>query len=89
MLSLGAKLLSRPQDHDAGVNVTNACVFVYESSATGVGGERTTFYAPENPSRYEVVEGEEGEGQVCVSLFPLLPSLRRADLSISPFLSLS
>jgi hypothetical protein len=56
MLGLGGKLLSRPHDLEAGVNVTNACVFVYESSATGIGGERTTFYAPENPSRYEIVE---------------------------------
>lgn len=36
--------------------VTNACVWTYESTATGIGGESTTFYSPDEPSRFVVME---------------------------------
>ncbi|BGP12561.1 hypothetical protein JCM10213v2_000478 [Rhodosporidiobolus nylandii] len=64
MLGLGAKLLDRPHDLATGENVTNACVWVYESSETGIGGERTTFYNPEEPSRYATLDNPNGPGMI-------------------------
>lgn len=53
MMALGSRLLGREKDFDTGIRVTNACVWVYESSATGVGPESTTFYAnEEKPVKY-------------------------------------
>ncbi|GAA5898592.1 hypothetical protein JCM6882_000874 [Rhodosporidiobolus microsporus] len=63
MLGLGAKLLARPHDLETGINVTNACVWVYESSATGIGGEATTFYDADEPSRWAVSESPDGSGK--------------------------
>ncbi|GAA5923490.1 hypothetical protein JCM1841_001535 [Sporobolomyces salmonicolor] len=60
MLGLGARLLGRPQDLETGINVTEACAWVYESSETGVGGEATTFYDPNEPARWVVVNGADG-----------------------------
>ncbi|GAA5861315.1 hypothetical protein JCM3774_000206 [Rhodotorula dairenensis] len=63
MFGLGAKLLRRPSDLDVAINVTNACVWVYESSATGIGGESTTFYSPDEPSRFMVMDQKDGHGK--------------------------
>ncbi|GAA5825216.1 hypothetical protein JCM10212_002960, partial [Sporobolomyces blumeae] len=60
MLGLGAKLLDRPKDMETALNFTEACVWVYESSATGVGGESTTFYLKDDPSRWVVKADEDG-----------------------------
>ncbi|GAA5834942.1 hypothetical protein JCM11251_002067 [Rhodosporidiobolus azoricus] len=65
MLGLGAKLLARPHDLETGINVTNTCVWIYESSATGIGGEATTFYDENEPSRWAVVDKPDGSGKVC------------------------
>ncbi|BGO96578.1 hypothetical protein NBRC10513v2_000516 [Rhodotorula toruloides] len=64
MLGLGAKLLDRPYDLEAGVNVTNVCTWVYESSETGVGGESTLFYERDEPSRFVVIDRPDGAGKV-------------------------
>ncbi|GAA5969210.1 hypothetical protein JCM11641_007510 [Rhodosporidiobolus odoratus] len=64
MLGLGAKLLNRPHDLETGINVTNACVWVYESSASGIGGESTTFYKKDDPSRFAVLDDPDGEGKI-------------------------
>ncbi|GAA5859607.1 hypothetical protein JCM8547_006161 [Rhodosporidiobolus lusitaniae] len=64
MLGLGSRLLARPHDFETGVNVTNACVWVYESSETGVGGETTSFYGNEEGSRWAVVDAKDGSGPV-------------------------
>ena len=53
MYGLGAKLLKRPEDLEIGQNVTEACVFAYESSATGVGPEVIHFWGGEERHRYK------------------------------------
>ncbi|GAA5981560.1 hypothetical protein JCM10908_004153 [Rhodotorula pacifica] len=63
MFGLGAKLLGRPHDLDVAINVTNACIWVYESSVTGIGGESTTFYSPDEPSRFVVLDRKDGQGK--------------------------
>ncbi|GAA6004328.1 hypothetical protein JCM10207_000671 [Rhodosporidiobolus poonsookiae] len=64
MLGLGAKLLDRPYDLETGINVTETCAWIYESSETGVGNELTTFYGPNDPSRYVAVDEPNGPGKV-------------------------
>ncbi|GAA6031931.1 hypothetical protein JCM8097_003346 [Rhodosporidiobolus ruineniae] len=68
MLGLGAKLLDRPHDLETGINVTNACVWVYESSATGIGGETTSFYDKDEKSRWSVQEDPKGRGQIPIGV---------------------
>lgn len=63
-LGLGAKLLNRPHDLETGINVTNACVWVYESSASGIGGESTTFYKKDDPSRFAVMDNPGTRGSL-------------------------
>ncbi|GAA6013653.1 hypothetical protein JCM11491_002740 [Sporobolomyces phaffii] len=60
MLALGAQLLDRPKDLETAKNFTEACVWVYESSATGIGGEQTTFYDKGDPTRFVAVTEPDG-----------------------------
>ncbi|GAA5991158.1 hypothetical protein JCM5350_001929 [Sporobolomyces pararoseus] len=60
MLGLGAKLMNRPRDLETAQNFTEACVWVYESSATGIGGEQTTFYDKNDASRFVAVNKQDG-----------------------------
>ena len=55
MLGLGAKLLDRQQDMLDAAGVTETCVWMYESSETGVGAESVEFYEPDENSRYMTV----------------------------------
>ncbi|KAM0750984.1 seven-hairpin glycosidase [Meredithblackwellia eburnea MCA 4105] len=60
MLALGSKLLNRPGDFIAATNITNLCIWGYESMASGVGGESFTLYKNDDPSRFtEVEKGNE------------------------------
>jgi len=53
MYGLGAKLLNRPADLLIGQNVTEACVFAYECSATGLGPEVIHFWGESERHRYK------------------------------------
>ncbi|KAM0747845.1 seven-hairpin glycosidase [Meredithblackwellia eburnea MCA 4105] len=64
MLGLGAKLLNRRHDMETALNVTEACAWAYESSATGVGPESLTFYEPNDPSRYYTVDSPDGQSKM-------------------------
>ncbi|GAA5896495.1 glycoside hydrolase family 47 protein [Sporobolomyces salmoneus] len=60
MLGLGARLMDRPRDLETAKNFTEACVWVYESSTTGIGGEQTTFYDKDDVSRFVAVNKPDG-----------------------------
>ncbi|GAA5940310.1 glycoside hydrolase family 47 protein [Sporobolomyces koalae] len=60
MLGLGAKLMQRPRDLEIAKNFTEACVWVYESSTTGIGGEQTTFFEKNDASRFVSIKEPGG-----------------------------
>lgn len=55
MLGMGAKLLNRDEDMSAARNVTEACVWAYESTDSGVGPETVSLYDEDDSSRYGII----------------------------------
>ncbi|GAA95684.1 glycoside hydrolase family 47 protein [Mixia osmundae IAM 14324] len=55
MLSLGARLLGRPRDHDAGRRFTKTCAFTYTGFKSGVGSESLTFYNHNDTDRFQTL----------------------------------
>lgn len=61
MMGLGSKLMpSRSKDYDLAQRLTETCWWTYNSSATGVGPEDTTFYRVGDSDRWQTKVHDDG-----------------------------